>query len=114
MNETETIRERVKSGLPQWKCHKVVRAAPIRTVYRAEVTNEMEDTSIEARPWVIYLDSGPNPNGFHSPIYVKPETFSRYVPQPGDYFVVYDDGYESVSPRKAFQEGYSQVQVQEV
>lgn len=32
--------------------------------------------------------------------------FSRYVPVPGDFYVVYADGYESFSPRKAFLEGY--------
>lgn len=32
--------------------------------------------------------------------------FARYVPVPGDFYVVYEDGYESFSPRKAFLEGY--------
>lgn len=35
-----------------------------------------------------------------------PALFSRYIPVPGDYYVVYEDGYESISPRKAFEEGY--------
>ena len=34
---------------------------------------------------------------------------SRYMPKPGDYFVVYDDGYESYSPAKAFEEGYTRI-----
>jgi len=25
---------------------------------------------------------------------------------PGDYYVVYDDGYASISPREAFEAGY--------
>jgi len=32
--------------------------------------------------------------------------FSRYTPVPGDFYVVYADGYKSFSPRKAFLEGY--------
>lgn len=32
---------------------------------------------------------------------------SRYMPVPGDYYVVYDDGYKSISPAKAFEEGYT-------
>lgn len=32
--------------------------------------------------------------------------WSRYKPVPGDYYVVYDDGYKSFSPRKAFLDGY--------
>jgi hypothetical protein len=35
------------------------------------------------------------------------ETFARYVPLPGDFYVVYEDGYKSFSPRKAFLEGYT-------
>lgn len=34
------------------------------------------------------------------------EMFSRYKPVIGDFYVVYADGYESFSPRKAFVEGY--------
>lgn len=35
-----------------------------------------------------------------------PEMFSRYTPIPGDFYVVYVDGYKSFSPRKALLEGY--------
>src|SRR5258706_15977425 len=103
MNESATTKSDFdRSSLPRWKCHKIVRAAPIRAIYPAD--HEVG--------WMIYLDGGPEPPGFPA-IYVKPPIFSRYMPVPGDYFVVYDDGYESVSPRKAFEEGYSQAQVQE-
>lgn len=43
----------------------------------------------------------------YAPIAVKPELFARYTPVPGDYYVVYDDGYKSLSPAKAFEEGYT-------
>ena len=93
MDETETVREQVKSSLPQWRSHKIVRAAQIRAIYPAD----------HEAGWMVYLDGGDPP---WPAIYVKPEIFSRYTPQSGDYFVVYDDGYESVSPRKSFEEGY--------
>lgn len=35
--------------------------------------------------------------------------FARYTPKPGDYYVVYADGYESISPAAAFEEGYTLV-----
>ena len=35
--------------------------------------------------------------------------FHRYTPVHGDYLVTYDDGYESISPRKAFEEGYARI-----
>lgn len=107
MTESGTIGEQVRSLLPQWKSHKVVRAAPIRAIYPTEGDQEPG--------WIVYLDGNPGPNDPQPwpAIHVKPEIFSRYQPKPGDYFVIYDDGYESVSPKKAFEEGYSQVQVQE-
>jgi len=33
--------------------------------------------------------------------------FARYAPIQGDFYVVYADGYKSLSPRKAFLEGYT-------
>jgi hypothetical protein len=35
-----------------------------------------------------------------------PNMTARMTPKPGDFWVVYDDGYHSLSPRKAFIEGY--------
>ena len=35
------------------------------------------------------------------------EMWARYQPVAGDFYVVYQDGYKSFSPRKAFLEGYS-------
>lgn len=32
--------------------------------------------------------------------------FARSTPAPGDYFVVYDDGYQSHSPKAVFEAGY--------
>lgn len=36
--------------------------------------------------------------------------FARYVPVPGDYYVVYEDGYASISPQKAFEDGYTKIE----
>jgi hypothetical protein len=37
---------------------------------------------------------------------VSPDYIRKHNPQPGGYFVVYDDGYQSFSPAEAFEEGY--------
>lgn len=42
-----------------------------------------------------------------APVTVEAGVISRYVPMPGDYYVVYDDGYKSISPAKAFEDGYT-------
>lgn len=39
-------------------------------------------------------------------IVIDAKLCSRYEPVAGDFYVIYDDGYESFSPRKAFVEGY--------
>ena len=42
-----------------------------------------------------------------APLVVGFQMFARYKPVPGDYYVQYDDGYASFSPKKAFEEGYT-------
>jgi len=43
----------------------------------------------------------------HEPMMLDPEMFARYQPLTGDFLVLYEDGYKSFSPRKAFLEGYT-------
>ena len=43
----------------------------------------------------------------YGPLRVEAPVLQRYFPQPGDFYVVYADGYQSISPRKAFLEGYT-------
>lgn len=45
----------------------------------------------------------------YAAVTVDPKMFVRYTPVPGDYYVVYDDGYKSISPARAFEEGYTRV-----
>lgn len=42
-----------------------------------------------------------------APIVCEPQMFSRFHPKPGDYLVVYPDGYSSFSPAAAFESGYA-------
>lgn len=51
----------------------------------------------------------PADEGF-SPVDCEKAMFSRYKPAPGDYLVVYEDGYRSFSPAKAFEEGYTKIE----
>lgn len=39
-------------------------------------------------------------------IHLSKEMTVRYTPVAGDYYVVYDDGYASLSPQKIFEDGY--------
>lgn len=80
--------------LPQWQSHKRVRAAKIIEI------NATDEMSLD-----ILQESGP-------PVWVKPadNMFARYRPVPGDYYVVYDDGYAAISPRAAFEDGYTRME----
>lgn len=49
----------------------------------------------------------------YAPMRVDPQMFGRYTAAPGDYYVQYDDGYKSISPAKAFEEGYTRIKSRE-
>lgn len=34
---------------------------------------------------------------------------ARFTPGVGDYWIIYPDGYQSLSPAKAFEEGYARI-----
>lgn len=78
--------------LPQYRCHKIVRAMKIGAV------GPVEDS-------VAYLYGKP-------PVTVEvPEAFIvRHNPKPGDWLVCYQpDNYLSISPAKAFEDGYAPI-----
>ncbi len=58
-------------------------------------------------------DDGSRLLHFEEPGYGARRVSAAYIrkhdPQPGGYFVVYKDGYESFSPAQAFEEGYTRV-----
>lgn len=79
--------------MPRYQCHK--------KVWALKISND---------PWVTkdgatveFADAG------YAPMKLPPEMFARYKPVAGDYYVVYDDGYKSFSPAKAFEEGYTRI-----
>lgn len=79
----------MSKDLPLYKSHKTVRALEIKQV----------------DGYTLVFASADYP-----PITVKDELFSRYMPVSGDFYVVYEDGYASISPRKAFLDGYTIVE----
>jgi hypothetical protein len=75
-----------------YQCHKRVKAAQIQEVLPVD----------ESKHVTLILDDGEK---FHAdgPMYM------RYFPVVGDYLVEYEDGYRSISPQKAFEDGYTAV-----
>lgn len=89
------------TDLPLYKCHKLVRAAKI---YAIEF-DAAGDAAIAIRmPQSLVV----RVNGYRARFCGG----QAYDPHSADlgYYVVYEDGYESWSPSKAFEEGYTRVE----
>ncbi len=84
--------EQVEVEMPRYQSHKKVWALEIRAINETTGHHRLE-----------FIDEG------YAPVKLEKSLFSRYVPVPGDFYVVYDDGYKSFSPRKAFLEGYTKL-----
>lgn len=83
-NKHRTRDDGCGAEMPRYVSHKKVWALEIKSI---------EDNIIT--PVEAYL-----------PIQCDREMWARYTPVPGDFYVVYADGYQSFSPRKAFLDGY--------
>ncbi len=78
----------MNAELPRYQCHKRVRALKIAAINGATITP---------------ADEG------YAPFEVPPEYLAKHQPQPGGYYVVYDDGYQSFSPADVFEQGYTRI-----
>lgn len=83
--------------LADWKCHKVVKAGKITQL-------PMKD--VPTGNWLVGVE---DINGATAQVKMPPDVFIRGMPMMGDYIVIYDDGYKSWSPAKAFEDGYDRV-----
>lgn len=79
--------------MPKYICHKQVWALKITKV----TVNEEADSC-------ILVFEQPETYGPHNVGY---GFYQKHKPEPGGYYVVYADGYDSYSPAKAFEEGYT-------
>ncbi len=77
--------------MPRYKCHKEVWALKI-----AEVIEEPPGSA-----QIVPEDAGYAAFSVHA-AYVQ-----KHQPKAGGYYVVYEDGYKSFSPAKAFEAGYT-------
>lgn len=92
--------ETPKREMPRYQCHKQVHALKIKDIRQAPADQEKQHVDGD---WLLIPE-----DASYSPICVgHTEYLARHNPQAGGYYVVYDDGYTSYSPAKAFEEGYS-------
>lgn len=79
------------SRLPQYQCHKVVRAAKI--------------ADVDHQTHVLLLDV----DGERLVHPISAAVFEKHQPLVGGYWVIYPDGYESFSPAEPFESGYTRL-----
>lgn len=82
-------------SIPRWKCHKQVWAFKINRIDPKLTHGKIASARL--------VDTDGNE------AYVDEEYWVKHKPVLGGYYVKYDDGYESFSPAKAFEEGYTRL-----
>lgn len=92
------MNDQVAAQMPRYKCHKEVWALKIKEIKRVPSGNATVTHSIVPE------------DGRYAAFEVALEYVGKHSPQAGGYYVVYDDGYISYSPAKAFEDGYSLVE----
>lgn len=86
--------------MPRYQSIKNVHALEIDAVQRLPSKGDGTTDEVEPGVRLSFIEEG------YAPLDVDWKVVSRYMPVRGDFFVVYDDGYQSISPRKAFKDGY--------
>jgi hypothetical protein len=84
--------------MPRYRCHKEVHALKI-----GSIEHMGEDTTTEENPIVFlhFAEKGYGP--------IRMNLRGKPTPEAGWYYVVYEDGYKSFSPAKAFEDGYTRI-----
>jgi hypothetical protein len=84
--------------MPRYLCHKKVWALKIAGIKR---DGEGESRETDGSATITPAENG------YAPFKVDHAYMHKHKPEVGGYYIVYDDGYKSFSPAKAFEEGYS-------
>ena len=95
--------------MPRYQCHKKVWALKIKSVIKhAHPDPQADDAAFEASDKFAGAHLFPAEEGY-APIPVDADWYRKHKPQPGGYYIIYDDGYASYSPAKAFEDGYTKL-----
>lgn len=87
--------QQAAAQMPRYKCHKEVWALKIQEIRRVPSGNAT------VQHFIVPAEKG------YAPFEVALEYIGKHSPVAGGYYVVYEDGYISYSPAKAFEEGYT-------
>jgi hypothetical protein len=109
--EVERMRgPQTSTPMPRYRCHKKVWALKIKAIEIIRPTIAELEKMLDGNGQV----TGPDIAGVITPedsrfasFPVEKSYMDKHNPQVGGYYVVYDDGYKSFSPAKAFEDGYT-------
>ncbi len=88
-------------NMPKYKCYKEVHAHKIK-----EIVFNVDEAVKEGRETTGKAVIMPAEDGYPS-FEVSAEYVSKHKPKAGGYYVIYKGGYESWSPKDAFEAGYT-------
>ena len=89
--------------MPKYKCHKEVWAFKI-----ANIEYDIDLARIENRETDFSAIITPKESTY-APFKVSAAYVDKHKPHIGGYYVKYKDGYESFSPAKEFEDGYTKL-----
>lgn len=89
--------------MPRYQCHKKVWALKIDAIHLDSDVAKQEGRETTGGAWIYPVDKG------FAPFTVDAEYVQKHKPESGGYYVVYEDGYKSFSPAKAFEDGYARI-----
>ena len=90
----------VSTPMPKYKCHKEVWALKIKKLEGTGTQEQESDGSLLMTP----------EEDRFSAIVLPSSYVQKHRPHVGGYYVVYEDGYKSFSPAKAFESGYTAIE----
>lgn len=89
----------VSAEMPRYQSHKQVHALKIKDLQSTASPDKESDGSL----MMVAEES------IFAPIKLDSDYVRKHKPEVGGYYVVYEDGYKSFSPAKAFEEGYTKI-----
>ncbi len=81
--------------MPKYQCHK--------KVWALKIANLVSYADTDGGVWCYPADEG------YARFVLDRAFMEKHKPVDGGYYVVYDDGYKSFSPAKAFEDGYTRI-----
>jgi hypothetical protein len=89
--------------IPKYKCHKEVHALKIAAIEYDHTKAQAENRETDGSAMIVPAGGG------YAPFRVDFAYLNKHKPEVGGYYVVYEDGYKSFSPAKAFEDGYAKI-----